>query len=260
MNRLPSLFISHGAPTLLIDDTPARTFLMELGRSLPRPKAVLVASAHWESAAPTLGDSERPQTIYDFYGFPRALYEVHYPAPGAPDLARQAAGLLAGQNLPAALDETRGLDHGAWVPLALLFPQADIPVVQLSIQTHLGPRHQYAVGQALAPLADEGVLVIGSGAVTHNLRELRRDALDAEAPAWVAGFAGWIAERLEGRDIDSLLDYRAQAPHAVRNHPTDEHLLPLFTALGAGGDDARAERLHSSTTYGALAMDVYAFA
>jgi 4,5-DOPA dioxygenase extradiol len=183
-----------------------------------------------------------------------------YPAPGAPALAERVSDLLCGAGIASDIDRRRGLDHGAWVPLLLMYPAADIPVLQLSIQGHLGPAHHLQLGQALAPLRQEGVLVIGSGSFTHNLRELRRDAGDDDtAPEWVTGFAQWFDAALsEGRRCD-LLTYRARAPHAERNHPTEEHLLPLYVALGAAGEGARAERLHASATYGTLRMDAYAF-
>ncbi|MGC2087237.1 MAG: class III extradiol ring-cleavage dioxygenase, partial [Bradyrhizobium sp.] len=196
-----------------------------------------------------------------FYGFPRALYELRYPAPGAPELAQDIAARLAAAGLPAAIDHARGLDHGAWVPLLLMYPGADIPVLQLSIQTERGPRHHLALGRALAPLRDDGVLIIGSGSFTHNLAEFRtrRPELNAPALPWVDAFADWVHEAAIAGRVDDLLDYRSRAPFAHKNHPTDEHFLPLFAALGAAGEGAHAERLHNSANYGVLRMDVYAF-
>jgi 4,5-DOPA dioxygenase extradiol len=256
MSKFPAVFVSHGAPTLPLTPAPARDFLAGYGTTLGRPTAILAVSAHWETAAPMLDAAAAPETIHDFYGFPRQLYEMHYAAPGDPALARRAADLLGTAGMTARL-EPRGLDHGAWVPLMLMYPQADIPVVQLSIQSHLGPAHQLDVGAALAPLREEGVLVLGSGSATHNLREFRGSAIDAPPPAWVSAFADWLAQSIaEGRQAD-LLDYRRRAPEAARNHPSEEHLLPLFTALGAAGPDAKGTRVHASTTHGVLAMDVY---
>lgn len=252
MTTLPSLFVSHGAPDLVVTDTPARAFLEGLGRDLPRPDGVLVVSAHFETPEPAVGTAAAPETIHDFRGFDEALHRLHYPAPGAPELARRAAALLG-----AAEDAERGLDHGAWVPLMLLYPEADLPVAQLSVQPDAGPAHHHAVGEALRPLRDEGVLVVGSGALTHNLAEVRGHGMHDPAPGWVREFGDWMHDAVaEGRAAD-LLDYRSRAPHAVRNHPTEEHLLPLFAAMGAGGS---GHRLHSSETYGVLMMDVYAFA
>lgn len=258
---LPSLFLSHGAPTLPLTDSPARTFLAGLGDRLPRPNAILVISAHWETARPLVNAVVSNETIHDFYGFPRALYEMRYPAPGDPALAGRVAQLLQQFGLPCATDQGRGLDHGAWVPLLLMYPQADIPVLQLSVQPELGPKHHLAMGRALAQLRDEGILVIGSGSFTHNLAELRmRSAgLDDPAPPWVDAFADWVTDALRDGRVGDMLDYRRLAPFARNNHPSEEHFLPLFAALGAAGDNARAERLHSSATYSVLRMDVFAF-
>jgi 4,5-DOPA dioxygenase extradiol len=256
---LPSLFLSHGAPTLPLTDAPARGFLSGLGGRLPQPKAILVISAHWETEQPVVSAVARNATIHDFYGFPRPLYELTYPAPGAPSLALEIAELLRASGLDCGVDNARGLDHGAWVPLRLMYPPAEIPVLQLSIQPHLGPAHHLRLGRALTRLRGEGVLIIGSGSLTHDLSEFRGQALDAPAPEWVTGFADWFADKLVAGETDLLVDYRRQAPFAAKNHPTDEHLLPLFAALGAAGASWRAERLHASTTYGILRMDVYAF-
>ncbi len=259
MAPFPAIFVSHGAPTLAVEDGAAHRFLKGLGEGLGRPKAILVASAHWENDAPQLQSVAEPETIYDFFGFPKPLYEITYPAPGAPGLAERAADLLSAAGLAATLDPNRGLDHGAWVPLHLMYPEADVPVTQLSLQTALGPAHHLRLGEALQPLRDEGVLIIGSGGLTHNLGEFRNHGPGAAAPDWVADFADWMAQALAEDRRDDLLNYRSLAPHGVRNHPSEEHFLPLFVALGAGGAGARAERLHASTTYGVLAMDAYAF-
>ena len=260
MSIMPTLFVSHGAPTLAIVDSPARRFLAELGASLPRPKAILVASAHWESTGgPAVSLAPRPETIYDFGGFPDELYAVRYRAPGAPDVALRAAALLGEAGFTVGQSPQRGLDHGAWVPLSLMYPAADIPVSQVSIMRGASPAAHEKMGQSLAALRGEGVLVVGSGSLTHNLYEFRGGAIDAPAPAWVADFGAWMKARLEAGDRAALLDYRMRAPHAARNHPTEEHLLPLFVAMGAAGDEAKAVRLHASFEYGVLAMDVYAF-
>lgn len=257
---LPTVFISHGAPTLAIEDVPARRFLREAATLWPRPTAILVASAHWMSRAPLVSAMERNTTIHDFgHMFPRPLFEMRYDAPGAPQVAERVADLLAAAGLAARLDPRRGLDHGSWVPLSQIYPDADIPVLQLSIQPHLGPAHHLDLGRALAPLRKEGVLVIGSGSFTHNLEAFFGQGPNAAEPDWVAAFADWTDAALrEGRVCD-LLTYRRQAPFAVENHPTDEHLLPLYVALGAAGEGAKTERLHSSASYGVLRMDAYAF-
>jgi len=256
---LPSLFLSHGAPTLPLTDTPARTFLNNAGRTLERPKAILVVSAHWETETPAVNAVALNETIHDFGGFPRALYELKYPAPGAPALAAAIATTLREAGFTCAIDTKRGLDHGAWVPLLLMYPQADIPVLQLSVQPHLGPLHHLRVGRALAALRQQGVLIIGSGSFTHDLSEFRGHGPNDAALDWVNSFADWFHSALTKNETDALIDYRRQAPFAAKNHPTEEHLLPLYATLGAAGDDARAERLHASATYSVLRMDVYAF-
>lgn len=256
---LPTLFLSHGAPTLPLTDSPARDFLAGLGVRLPRPAAILVASAHWETAAPRISAPGANRTIHDFSGFPPELYALQYPAPAAPALAEHAVDLLGAAGLAGAIDHARGLDHGAWVPLLLMYPQADIPVAQISLQHGQGPAHHLELGQALAGLRREDVLVIGSGSFTHDLRRFFAYDQDDPAPPDVTEFATWFDAAITADRIVDLLAYRRLAPHAVENHPTEEHLLPLFTALGAAGPDARPERLHTSAQHGVLRMDAYAF-
>ena len=259
MSRFPAVFVSHGAPTMIIERAPVREFLSGYGGTLGRPAAILVISAHWDTDAPAVSVAPQPETIYDFYGFPQELYRLRYAAPGAPALAGRVAELLASAGLPAALDAARGLDHGAWVPLKLMYPEADIPVTQLAIQGRLGPAHHYQVGQALAPLRDEGVLLLGSGGVTHNLSHFRRYAANDAAPEWVTQFRDWVAGALAAGRDEELIDYRRRAPHAADNHPTEDHFLPLFAALGARSAGVTGQRVHASETYGVLAMDAYRF-
>jgi 4,5-DOPA dioxygenase extradiol len=259
MSKMPVLFVSHGAPTLPLESSAAHDFLEGVGAALDRPRAILAVSAHWETGQPAVSTTVQPETIYDFHGFPEALYRLRYPAPGAPQLAARVAGLLAASGMPARPDPQRGLDHGAWTPLILMYPQADIPVTQLSVQPQAGAEYHLRLGEALRPLRDEGVLILASGSVTHNLREFRAHHRDAQPPAWVTEFNEWLAAALlEGRHAD-LAAYRSSAPHAVRNHPTEEHLLPLFVAAGAGGTESNARRLHSSYAYGVIGMDAYRF-
>ena len=256
---MPSLFLSHGAPTLPLTDTPARTFLSGLGQHLPRPKAILVVSAHWETDRPAVNAVQWNDTIHDFYGFPRPLYALRYKAPGSPALAEAIAEKLRQSGFGCDIDRVRGLDHGAWVPLLLMYPEADIPVLQLSVQPHLGPDHHLRVGRALASLRNDGVMIIGSGSFTHNLSEFRGHGPNDPAPDWVNGFADWFDAALRADRRDDLVHYRERAPFARENHPTEEHLLPFYAAMGAAGAQAHAERLHSSATYGVIRMDVYAF-
>ena len=259
MTTLPSLYISHGSPMTALQPGPVREHLAQLAAELPRPQAIVIATAHWLSPRPHVGGAAQPETVHDFHGFPPALYEIRYPAPGAPALAERVRGLLAEAGLDPALDPHQGLDHGAWVPLRLLYPEADIPVVPLSIQPQLGPAHQYAVGRALAPLRDDGVLVIGSGSITHNLHDFRAGYSEEREAPYVRPFIEWIEQKLSEGDVAALLDYRRQAPFAERAHPTDEHLLPLFVALGAAGESAHAQRIDAGIEYGLLAMDIYRF-
>jgi len=259
MSRFPSLFVSHGAPTLILERGGVVDFLRGYGESLGRPEAILVVSAHWETRQPTVGTTSAPETIYDFHGFPPELYQIRYAAPGAPELAEQAAGLIEAAGMPVQRDPSRGLDHGAWVPLSLMYPDAKIPVTQLSVLRDGGPTAHLALGEAIRPLRDRGVLVLASGSATHNLYEFRGHQYDDPPPEWVAEFGDWIADAIQDGRTEDLLDYRRRAPSAERNHPTEEHLLPLFTALGAASPRARGTRVHTSHTYGVLAMDVYAF-
>jgi 4,5-DOPA dioxygenase extradiol len=255
---LPPLFISHGSPMHAIDPGAVGVAWRGLAQTLPRPSAILVVSAHWDTSQPALTGAAHPETIYDFYGFPEALYRLRYPAPGSADLARRAQSLLAGAAIAAAIDERRGLDHGAWSILLHMFPEADIPVVQLSLQTALGPRHHYQLGSALASLASEGVLLIGSGQMTHNLREWGRN-FDGKPAPYVIEFQAWVHDRIMARDHEAVLDYLRRAPHAARAHPSDEHFMPLFFALGAAGVNAQPSRTYDAVEGSVLAMDVYTF-
>jgi 4,5-DOPA dioxygenase extradiol len=252
---LPTLFLSHGSPMHAIQPGAVRAVWEGIARTLPRPQAILIASAHWETDRPAVTGVEKPETIHDFYGFPKPLYEIRYPAPGSPDVALKAFQLLEKADLKPAVDPRRGLDHGAWSPLLYMYPEADVPVVQVAVQTPLGPRHHAELGRALAPLAREGVLIIGSGHMTHNLRERG----NGPPAAYASEFQAWVKEKIEARDLDALVNYREINPHGVRAHPTDEHFLPLFVALGAAGADYRAERLYDGIEMGSLAMDAYLF-
>jgi 4,5-DOPA dioxygenase extradiol len=246
---MPVVFVSHGAPDTLLKSPAVVCCWADIGQAIPAPRAILAVSAHWETRVPTASLSGAPATIHDFSGFAPELHRMHYPAPGAPALAERAAQLLG-----ADLHPNRGLDHGAWVPLKAMFPQADIPVTQLSV-TRQTPADHFALGQALAPLCDEGVLILTSGAITHNFGWIDWQATEDTPPFPPAqAFADWVAQRLAENDTAALFDYR-NAPNGAAAHPTEEHLLPFFVAMGAGGSTPVRHRPPFS--YGALAMDAY---
>jgi 4,5-DOPA dioxygenase extradiol len=257
----PTLFLSHGSPTLAIEASEARDFLKGYGKTLGKPRAIVIASAHFGTGRPTVCGDARPQMIYDFRGFPDELYHIVYPAPGDPVIAIKVAGLLQAAGFAPAMVKDRGYDHGTWVPLSLLYPDADVPVVQISVQPQLGAQHHLNVGRALASLKQEDILVIGSGSASHNLQEFFRGGYDADAPTpeWVSAFDEWVHDKAEAGAIDDLVHYRDRAPHARENHPSEEHFIPLHVALGAAGEGAKGSRVHSSHQSGVLTMDAYAF-
>ncbi|MGE0629486.1 MAG: dioxygenase [Hyphomicrobiaceae bacterium] len=260
MARLPTLYVSHGSPNLAITpDTPAYRFLSRAASQLPRPEAILVVSAHYCTQRPAYATALKPTMIYDFGGFDPRLYQFDYRAPGAPAVSRRAAGLLAEAGLEADEDTGRGYDHGVWVPLHIMYPEADIPVAQVSMQPLEDSRHHFRLGRALKPLRDEGVLIIASGSFTHNLSAIERDGLYNPPHPRVTRFVDWMHDRLVDGDREQLLDAIDVAPHAVDNHPYDDHLLPLFVAMGAADDDEPVSRLHTSYEYGVLSMDAYRF-
>jgi len=259
MSVLPTFFISHGSPMHAVEPGDAADAWRALAASIPRPRAILIASAHWETGLPMLTGRDRLETIHDFSGFPDELYRIRYDAPGAPEIASRALALLRDAGYTAAIDGCRGIDHGAWVPLRYMYPDRDVPVAQISVQPALGTAHHLRLGEALAPLSDEGVLVIGSGHVTHNLRDWFASRHDSRALDYVPKFAQWLNERIAEDDREAVLDYRERAPSGARAHPTEEHFLPLFVAWGAAGAHARATRVLASIDGGALAMDAYRF-
>ncbi|MEM1438023.1 MAG: class III extradiol ring-cleavage dioxygenase [Pseudomonadota bacterium] len=261
MTRFPTLFLSHGAPTLAIDGSPAHHFLRELGSRLGAPAGIVVFSAHHDARPVTVTSSAAPRTWHDFGGFSPSLNAIRYPAPGDPRLASNIVSRLERAGIPAKQDASRGLDHGAWVPLHLMYPAGAVPVVQVAIDARRDTQWHEAQGSVLAPLREDGVLLIGSGSATHDLGSFfgAPQPLDAAAPEWVTAFSEWLAVKLEAGDRDAVRHAVTQGPFGRRNHPTPEHLLPLYVALGAAGDAARAKRLHHSTAHAVLAMDMYAF-
>ena len=254
--NLPGLFVSHGAPTLAIEHNDTVSFLQNLGAQLERPRAILCVSAHWTTDVPTLSAAPQPETIHDFGGFPSSLYRMRYDAPGAPGLAARAAGLLDGAGIESVVSPHRGLDHGAWIPLMLMYPEVDIPVTQLSIQAEGGPLAHFQLGRALAPLRGEGVLILATGGAVHNLSGLGREG--STPPDWAAQFEEWLYRKIIDGAYDELIAYRRLAPHAALAQPTEDHLLPLFVAMGAC-ENERAESLHRGWTHGSLSMASYRF-
>ena len=258
--QVPALFVSHGAPLFAVDAGETGPALTRWGQGLraqfPALRGVVIMSPHWMARTPQVMTGPQPATWHDFGGFPPALYQLQYPAPGAPALAQEVLALLQAADVPAQGDAQRPFDHGAWVPLMHLFPEADLPVVQVALPVGAGPAEVYAMGAALRDLRSQGVLVMGSGSMTHNLAEFFGG--EREPAPYVLEFSRWIESALERGDLKALLNYRSQAPHAERAHPTDDHFLPLFFALGAAGDDLHANYLSREVMYSMLAMDAFA--
>ena len=253
--RMPVVFLSHGAPDALLNALDAVSCWRKMGEALPEPSAILVISAHWEARQPTASLAGAPETIHDFSGFSPALHRMQYPAPGAPALAERVVALLGSAGMAAELHPTRGLDHGAWVPLSAMYPQAKVPVTQLSLIRNGSPAQHFALGQALAPLRDEGVLIVATGAITHNFDWLDWGNPDASPAPQAQVFADWVAAQLDAQDASALLAYRS-APRGAAAHPGEEHFLPLFVGVGAAGDDL-PQRHQPPFSYGGLAMDAY---
>lgn len=259
MATMPSLFVSHGAPTYSIEPGLAGAQLGEIGRLLGKPQAIVVVSPHWMTRSVEITATEHPQTIHDFGGFPRALYDLRYPAPGVPALALHIQQLLASSDIPAHLDTRRGLDHGAWVPLLHLYPDANIPTLQVSLPFDIDEHSAFALGRALRPLAAEGALIIGSGSLTHNLYEFRMSETEGSAAAYALEFSAWVRQAVLNGDMDSLLQTLQFAPHASRAHPTAEHFLPLLVAAGAAHSPQPITVLNGGIRHGVLAMESYVF-
>lgn len=258
-DRLPVLFVSHGSPMFALEAGETGPALTRWGQALrqrhPGLRGVVILSPHWMAHGVEVMAHAQPPTWHDFGGFPPALYRLQYPAPGAPVLAQQVQARLAQAGIAATLNPERPLDHGAWVPLMHLLPQADVPVVQLALPVDADARAVYALGQALQDLRSQGVLLVGSGSMTHNLREFFGG--ERQAASYVVEFSRWVEQQVQAGAIDALLDWQQQAPHALRAHPTDEHFLPLYFALGAGAGST-PHYLSREVMYGMLAMDAFA--
>lgn len=256
---IPSLFIAHGAPLLAIEDNEYTQFLRQLGQSMPRPKAVVVFSAHWEAGIQKVSDVKEYGTIYDFGGFPDALYRIKYPAKGDPELARAIERIFVDNGVTFEIDSDRGLDHGAWVVLRLLYPEANVPVVSMSVNPGLTPADQYRIGQSLGDLRKQDVLIVASGGTVHNLRAL--DWQSEQPTEWASQFDQWLETHLKQWDLDSMFAYEALAPNARLAVPPygSEHFIPLFYAMGAADDARTATLLHRSYMYGSLSHSVWQF-
>lgn len=255
LQTLPGLFISHGSPMLAIDPEQVGPALNRLGLNLPKPQAIVVMSAHWESNALEVSTGVRPMTWHDFRGFPEELYEIRYPAPGHPELAEEILKLFADAHISAHANSTRPRDHGVWMPLLHMYPEADIPVVEISLPMNMSSDEIYKIGQVLSVLRERQILLIGSGSITHNLRELSWQGNSSNVPEWASAFRNFVANKLSHNDYDAVLDWE-NIPYMERNHPTIEHFAPIFFAMGTG---KRFSIVHSSFTMGALGMDVYRF-
>lgn len=256
---LSTFYVSHGSPMMPLEDIPVRDFFATWTERYPtRPKAILAISAHWDTHEPAVNVVSKNSTIHDFYNFPRELYQLQYTPPGAPDVARRVKALLQRAGFSTVLeDPKRGLDHGSWTPLMLMYPEADIPVFQLSIQSHKSGKHHYDLGRALAPLRDEGVLIFASGTSVHNLRELQRSSRSGAPTVWAKAFDGWLDDVLLNNKHEEAVEWE-KAPYARKAHPHPDHLLPVYVALGAAGEQCKAEKIYEEFTMG-LALSCYEF-
>jgi len=257
MKKAPALFVSHGAPTFAVEPGLLGPQLAQLGQQLSQVRAVVVVSAHWQTPGVQVTSTASPETIHDFGGFPPELYRLQYPAAGSPAVAALVAGALDKAGYRVNFDEQRGLDHGVWVPLRYLIPDAHVPVLQVSMPQELSAAGAFGLGQGLSGLREQGVMVMGSGSLTHNLYEIGRK-LPCDV-AYAQGFVQWVRRRVEGRDFEALTDYRRRAPSSERAHPTEEHFLPLLVALGATHPDDTVRVIEGGMTYGILSMESYGF-
>jgi 4,5-DOPA dioxygenase extradiol len=258
--RMPSLFLSHGSPMMAVEHSETTEFFTNLGRVIEKPQAVILFSAHFdESDKVVVTGANQLATIHDFYGFPKPLYQIQYPAIGLPSLAKQVVDMLSIGGIDSSIDGTRGLDHGAWVPMRYLFPELDVPVISVSINSQASASFHYQLGKMLRPLRDQGVLFIGSGGISHNLREIFSPTPDPQRVTKVNEFVDWIGQCLAERDVESILNYLNVAPHARFNHPTPDHFLPLPMILGTSFDDEVGVTLHKAVDLDILALDAYGF-
>lgn len=250
----------HGSPTFALNPGAAGAAMSAITQKLPPARAIVVVSPHWDTPIPTVSMATQLETIHDFYGFPEELYQLQYPATGCPEVAQEVVLALQSAGFEVAQDNAHGLDHGAWQPLRQMFPDADVPIVPLSMQMHGGPAHAYRIGQALSNLTDKNIWVIASGNITHNLRDWHMVAsTNKQTPGYVQGFADWVEEKLKAHDAQALIHYRQHSAQGRQAHPSEDHLLPLFVALGAAGDNAQAQAFFRGVSDYVIAMDGYAF-
>jgi 4,5-DOPA dioxygenase extradiol len=254
---IPSIFVCHGGPTLAIDNNQYSNFLKELGKRI-KPKAIVIFTAHWESEITTISSVEGTyDMIYDFSGFSRELYSIKYPAKGSPELASRLQGMFDAQGIQSQIDTKRGLDHGSWVMLRLMFPEADIPIVQVSVNPYLSMDKQYEIGKALRGLGEEDILVIGSGATVHNLWAINWRATETEK--WASDFDSWLIDKVEKKDLKELFNFIELAPHAKKAVPREEHIVPLFISMGSGQEGKTPKLLHRSYEFGSLSYICFEF-
>ncbi|MFT7053011.1 MAG: 4,5-DOPA dioxygenase extradiol [Psychromonas sp.] len=256
----PALFISHGAPMMALEQSTTAVFLQALATTLAAPKAIVIFSAHFDLPGEVVVTSATaPSTVHDFYGFPEKLYQMTYPAPGEPALANQIADLLADNGFSSRLDDHQGWDHGAWIPMKLIYPEANIPIVEVSINSQLSAETHFQLGRALRSLRKQGILILGSGGISHNLHEIFSTRPDTQRVHKVEKFTAWVKEKLHNKEINSLLNYQNEAPYASFNHPTQEHFLPLISVLGAHIQEQTISCIHQDSEYEILALDAYRF-
>lgn len=254
---MPSYFFAHGAPSLVLEEHAYTDLLKKFAAGMPKPKAIVIFSAHWEESVQTVSSVDQYSTIYDFGGFQDELYRMTYPAPGDRSLSGQIQSLFTKGGIPSKLDEARGLDHGAWAVLKLIYPDADIPVVALSVNRYLTNEQQYEIGKALSELREQDVLIIGSGGTVHNLRSVNWRAQGVDE--WAGAFDNWLQSKLEAWDTASLFNYEELAPNARMAVPTSEHFIPLLIAMGTGDANRKAKLLHRSYQYGNLSLSCWQF-
>ncbi|MBE1446256.1 DODA-type extradiol aromatic ring-opening family dioxygenase [Paenibacillus sp. OAS669] len=254
---VPALFVAHGMPTLVLETNSYTKLLRNLGLLLPRPKGIAIFSAHWEHPVQMISSAPQLETMYDFFGFPEPLYELDYPAKGDLVLSMEIERLLSGEGIRCELNHRRGLDHGVWTVMKLLYPEADIPLVSLSVHPRLVPEEQYRIGKALLALREQGVMIIGSGGTVHNLSKLRWESEGADK--WAVHFDRWLADKINVWDLESLFDYAQRAPYAQKAVPTQEHLAPLFICMGAADRNRSARLLHQQYQYGTMSLSAWMF-